>query len=44
LVSDDLHELAGAPRHTELMDQVLVFPTCPETAWHARMITAPVDS
>jgi len=42
--SDDLDKLAEAPRHTELIDGALVFMMSPQRVWHARMITALVNS
>ena len=42
--SDDLDELAEAPRHTELIDGALVFMMSPQRVWHARMVTALVNS
>jgi Uma2 family endonuclease len=42
--ADDLDELAEAPRHTELIDGALVFMMSPQRVWHARMITALVNS
>ncbi|WP_250003092.1 Uma2 family endonuclease [Actinoplanes sp. M2I2] len=41
--SEDLDELAEAPRHTELIDGALVFVP-PQRVWHARMITALVNA
>jgi len=42
--ADDLDELAEAPRHTELIDGALVFMMSPQRVWHARMVTALVNS
>jgi Uma2 family endonuclease len=42
--AEDLDELAEAPRHTELIDGALVFMMSPQRVWHARMITALVNS
>jgi Uma2 family endonuclease len=42
--SEDLDKIAQAPRHTELIDGALVFMTSPQRVWHARMITALVNS
>ncbi|HEX5200373.1 Uma2 family endonuclease [Paractinoplanes rhizophilus] len=42
--ADDLDRLAEAPRHTELIDGALVFMISPQRVWHARMITALVNS
>lgn len=33
--SEDLDELAEAPRHTELIDGALVFMLSPQRVWHA---------
>jgi Uma2 family endonuclease len=38
--SEDLDNIAEAPRHTELIDGALVFMMSPQRVWHARMITA----
>jgi Uma2 family endonuclease len=42
--SEDLDTIAEAPRHTELIDGALVFMMSPQRVWHARMITALVNS
>jgi Uma2 family endonuclease len=42
--SEDLDKIAEAPRHTELIDGALVFMMFPQRVWHARMITALVNS
>jgi Uma2 family endonuclease len=42
--ADDLDELAEAPRHTELIDGALVFMMSPQRVWHARLVTALVNS
>lgn len=42
--SEDLDKLAEAPRHTELIDGALVFMMSPQRVWHARLITALVNS
>jgi hypothetical protein len=42
--SEDLDKIAEAPRHTELIDGALVFMLSPQRVWHARMITALVNS
>jgi Uma2 family endonuclease len=42
--SEDLDQIAEAPRHTELIDGALVFMMFPQRVWHARMITALVNS
>jgi Uma2 family endonuclease len=42
--SEDLDKIAEAPRHTELIDGALVFMMSPQRVWHARMITALVNS
>ncbi|MFF7361112.1 Uma2 family endonuclease [Streptomyces sp. NPDC008125] len=38
--AEDLDHLPEAPRHTELIDGVLVFMMSPQTSWHGRLITA----
>jgi Uma2 family endonuclease len=38
--SEDLDEIAEAPRHTELIDGALVFMMSPQRVWHARIISA----
>ena len=43
-LADDLDHLPEAPRHTELIDGALVFMMSPQRVWHARMITALVNS
>ncbi len=42
--ADDLDHLPEAPRHTELIDQALVFMMSPQLRWHARLITALVNA
>jgi Uma2 family endonuclease len=42
--ADDLDHLPEAPRHTELIDGALVFMMSPQRVWHARVITALVNS
>jgi Uma2 family endonuclease len=42
--SEDLDNIAEAPRHTELIDGVLVFRLAPQQVRHARMITALVNA
>jgi Uma2 family endonuclease len=42
--SEDLDNIAEAPRHTELIDGALVFMMSPQRIWHARLITALVNS
>ncbi|MFY1654730.1 Uma2 family endonuclease [Solwaraspora sp. WMMB762] len=42
--ADDLDQLPQAPRHTELIDGALVFMMSPQRVWHARMVTALVNS
>ncbi|MFY1695761.1 Uma2 family endonuclease [Solwaraspora sp. WMMA2101] len=42
--ADDLDKLAEAPRHTELIDGALVFMVSPQRVWHARIVTALVNS
>ncbi|MEV6298197.1 Uma2 family endonuclease [Actinoplanes sp. NPDC051861] len=42
--ADDLDKLPEAPRHTELIDGALVFMMSPQRVWHARMVTALVNS
>lgn len=42
--SDDLDKLTEAPRHTELIDGALVFMMSPQRVWHARTVTALVNS
>ncbi|WP_329104325.1 Uma2 family endonuclease [Micromonospora sp. NBC_01699] len=42
--ADDLDKLAEAPRHTELIDGALVFMMSPQRVWHARVVTALVNS
>ncbi len=42
--SEDLDKIAEAPRHTELIDGALVFMMSPQRVWHARMITALLNS
>ncbi|MFY1689950.1 Uma2 family endonuclease [Plantactinospora sp. WMMB782] len=42
--ADDLDRLTEAPRHTELIDGALVFMMSPQRVWHARMVTALVNS
>src|SRR5262249_20089749 len=38
--ADDLDRLPEAPRHTELIDGILVFRMSPQRVWHARIVTA----
>jgi Uma2 family endonuclease len=38
--SEDLDMLVEAPRHTELIDGVLVFNMSPQRRWHSRLVTA----
>ncbi|MFY1634068.1 Uma2 family endonuclease [Solwaraspora sp. WMMB335] len=42
--ADDLDQLSQAPRHTELIDGALVFMMFPQRVWHARTVTALVNS
>lgn len=42
--ADDLDHLPEAPRHTELIDGALVFMMSPQRIWHARLVTALVNS
>src|SRR5882757_9116910 len=42
--AEDLDHLPEAPRHTELIDGALVFMTSPRRVWHARLVTALVNS
>ncbi|WP_406204391.1 Uma2 family endonuclease [Kitasatospora sp. NBC_01560] len=39
-IADDLDHLPQAPRHTELIDGVLVFMMSPQRSWHSRVVTA----
>jgi Uma2 family endonuclease len=39
-LADDLDRLPEAPRHTELIDGVLVFRMFPQRAWHSRVVTS----
>ncbi len=43
-LADDLDQLPQAPRHTELIDGALVFMMSPQQVWHARMISALLNS
>jgi len=36
--ADDLDHLPQAPRHTELVDGVLVFRLSPQRSWHSRLV------
>jgi hypothetical protein len=38
--AEDLDQLTGAPRHTELIDGTLVFRMFPQRSWHSRLRTA----
>jgi len=37
--ADDLDNAPGLPRHTELIDGVLIFMVSPQRSWHARVVT-----
>lgn len=36
--ADDLDHLPQAPRHTELIDGVLIFRRSPQRSWHSRLV------
>lgn len=36
--ADDLDHLPQAPRHTELIDGVLIFRLSPQRSWHSRLV------